>query len=524
MTKRQIDGFKKNPSKSIGCCTSCSKSIIMVTHGSPLANPEIYKKTKESLLKNHGVEHPAQSEVIKQKMRETSLKKYKVDNPFKSKVVQEKRKETNLKKYGVEHAIGSEVVRTKSQKTIREKYHVDNVFQSEEIKKRIKEKHLKDLGVDHPMKSKEVQARMRKTNVKNIGVEYPLQSPKVLQGMKRTNLSRYKVEYVVQCPELMEGSREKSRETTLRRHGVEYFCQHERCISASHKRISNLNKKFQKLLFSCGVESELEFVVENYGYDLRVGNFLIEINPSFTHNSTRGPEFGKKIKASKPFDYHLSKSEKAKENGFHCVHVFDWDDKMKVINLLKDKESVGARKCEVKEITKKEAKEFLDKYHIQGSTRSSLYAYGLFHEGELVQVMTFGKPRYNKKYEYELLRLCTKEGLSILGGASKLLSYFEKQVSPKSILSYCDLSKFSGEVYEKLGFTLSSQTPPAKHWYHIKTKSHITDNLLRQRGFDQLHKTSFGKGTSNEQLMLDHGYIEIYDCGQLVFTKILKSN
>ena len=50
-----------------------------------------------------------------------------------------------------------------------------------------------------------------------------------------------------------------------------------------------------------------------------------------------------------------------------------------------------------------------------------------------------------------------------------------------------------------------------------KTKRHITDNLLRQRGFDQLHNTNFGKGTSNEELMLEHEYVEIYDCGQLVF-------
>ena len=55
MTKRQINGFKKNPEKSIGCCASCSKSLIIITHGSPLANPEIYKKTKESLMKNYGV-------------------------------------------------------------------------------------------------------------------------------------------------------------------------------------------------------------------------------------------------------------------------------------------------------------------------------------------------------------------------------------------------------------------------------------------------------------------------------------
>ena len=40
--------------------------------------------------------------------------------------------------------------------------------------------------------------------------------------------------------------------------------------------------------------------------------------------------------------------------------------------------------------------------------------------------MTLGKPRYNKKYEWELLRLCTQGGLRVIGGASKLFKYFIK--------------------------------------------------------------------------------------------------
>ena len=222
-----------------------------------------------------------------------------------------------------------------------------------------------------------------------------------------------------------------------------------------------------------------------------------------------------------PSDYHLAKTLFAKEHGFHCIHVFDWDDKDKIVALLKEREVVYARKCEVQELQKKEADEFLNKYHLQGSTKQLQYAYGLFYNDELVEVMTFGEPRYNKNYEYELLRLCTRTGLKVIGGADKLLSCFEEQVKPMSIISYCDLSKFSGEVYEKLGFTLVNQTPPTKHWYNEKTKRHITDNLLRQRGFDQLHKANYGKGTDNEQLMLGAGYVEIYDCGQLVFVKKL---
>ena len=53
------------------------------------------------------------------------------------------------------------------------------------------------------------------------------------------------------------------------------------------------------------------------------------------------------------------------------------------------------------------------------------------------------------------------------------------------------------------------------HWYD--GHRHITDNLLRQRGFDNLFNTSYGKGTSNKDLMLSHGFVEVYDCGQATY-------
>ena len=50
-----------------------------------------------------------------------------------------------------------------------------------------------------------------------------------------------------------------------------------------------------------------------------------------------------------------------------------------------------------------------------------------------------------------------------------------------------------------------------------RTKVHITDNLLRQRSYDQLFKTNYDKGTSNKELMLKNGFVEIYDCGQSTY-------
>ena len=132
--------------------------------------------------------------------------------------------------------------------------------------------------------------------------------------------------------------------------------------------------------------------------------------------------------------------------------------------------------------------------------------------------MTFGKPRYNKKFDWELLRLCYHEDFEIIGGSQKMFNYFINVYNPNNIISYCDNSKFNGGVYNKLGFILNSKKiNPSKHWYNCKTKTHITDNLLRQRGFDQLFGENYGKNTSNDELMLSYNFVEIYDAGQKVY-------
>lgn len=130
--------------------------------------------------------------------------------------------------------------------------------------------------------------------------------------------------------------------------------------------------------------------------------------------------------------------------------------------------------------------------------------------------MTFGKPRFNKNYEYELIRYCTSE-IGVSGGGEKLFKYFVTNFNPASIVSYCDLSKFNGQIYNKLGFKKIYKAGPSLHWYNMKTKQHILDSLLRSQGFDRLFGTAYGKGSSNEALMLTYGFVEIYDCGQATY-------
>lgn len=312
--------------------------------------------------------------------------------------------------------------------------------------------------------------------------------------------------YGVSNPNKLDWVRKKIEETNLNNIGVPYHCMLPE--NRPHGSDSTVNIEFANLLTSRGIDYEREYIIENRIYDFKVGDILLEINPTATHNSTWGI-YGKGL----PVEYHFTKTNLAISHGFRCIHVWDWDDVDKVINLITPRKRVYARCCDVSLIDNNVSKEFVKNNHMQGAANSSI-SIALTYNNDIVSVMTFGKPRYNRKYEYELIRYCST--CNVVGGAQKLFSYFVKIYSPKSVISYCDLSKFTGLTYVKLGFEKQSESI-SKHWYNIKTKQHITDNLLRQQGFDRLFDTQYGKGTDNEFLMLENGFVEVYDAGQATY-------
>lgn len=302
--------------------------------------------------------------------------------------------------------------------------------------------------------------------------------------------------------------------TTLKNHGVPYYVLSE---EYRHPRvsnvISNINKRVGHMLEDEGLLVEYELVLGRKSYDIHIKdtNTLLEIDPTYTHNAI-GNHWDKK---GTDRNYHLEKTKLAVENGYRCIHVFDWDNLDSIIKLLMPKEVRYARRCIVEETDSYTANVFEMNNHLQGKCKGQQVCLGLYYDDALIQVMTFGKPRYNKNYQWELLRLCTDYRYKVVGGAEKLFKHFITEHSPESIISYCDLSKFSGEVYNRLGFTLHHTTEPNKIW--SKGNDKVTNNLLLLRGYDQLFGTDYGKGTSNEQLMIEHGWLPVYDCGQNVY-------
>ena len=284
-----------------------------------------------------------------------------------------------------------------------------------------------------------------------------------------------------------------------------------------NQKDSQPNLQFKKLLEDYKIDFEREYCLDKKFFDFKIGEILIEVNPTFTHNSTFTPfEYNRPLSKI----YHKTKTEIANNHNFKCIHIFDWDDKNKIINLLaNNQKTIYGRLCSIKEIDKETSDEFLIKYHLQGTAKSTIKL-GLFYKNELVSVMTFGKPRYNKNYEYELIRYCSNA--KVVGGAEKLFKYFIETYEPNSIISYCDLSKFSGNTYNKLNFKLLRKTAPSKHWYNVRTKEHYTDALLRQQGFSRLIHHCDAKDdnlviSNNRDLMIQAGFVEIYDCGQATY-------
>jgi hypothetical protein len=209
-----------------------------------------------------------------------------------------------------------------------------------------------------------------------------------------------------------------------------------------------------------------------------------------------------------------------KNNGYQLIHIFEyeWHEKYNIIKnklnfyLNNYRERIYARKCIIKEIDTTTKNEFLNKYHIQGEDKSKVKL-GLFYENELVAVMTFGKPRFNKNYEWELIRYATAK--HVIGGASKLLKYFERNYKPKSIITYADRRFSQGNMYYKLGFTLDHISQPNFIWID---KEHNIKSRLNCQKFKIM--TNENKNLTAEQIMVKAGYNKIYDCGNLVFVKM----
>jgi hypothetical protein len=279
-------------------------------------------------------------------------------------------------------------------------------------------------------------------------------------------------------------------------------------ISGKEKEVLDFVKSLTN-----NVEENTRKIIAPYELDIYIPeyNLAIEFNGNYWHS-----EAGGKDKA-----YHINKTNTCKDKGIQLLHIFEhqWLEKQEIFksviaNKLGFSDKIYARKCKVVEL--KDCKEFLEINHLQGNCPSSIKL-GLTYNSELVSVMTFGKPRFNKSYEYELIRFCNKLNTSVVGGASKLLKYFETKYKPRSIVSYANLQWSDGGLYNHLGFTQKEISTPNYWW--IKSAETLTRYQCQKHKLKDLLGDKFNPKLSEKDNMENNGYSRLFDCGNTVFTK-----
>ncbi len=217
---------------------------------------------------------------------------------------------------------------------------------------------------------------------------------------------------------------------------------------------------------------------------------------------------------NKPKDLDFQKQKSFHSNDIRLIIIYEdeWINKKDIVkdrikNILNvTPNRIFARKCEIKIVDSKIASNFCNQYHIMGAGRSNVRV-GLYYNNELVSLMTFSKNNISRKvYEWEINRFVSINDYTIVGGASKLFSYFIKHYNPSKVISYSDNRWSIGSLYQTLGFKKVSPGVP-NYWYFLPNKlTRIHRYTLRKNTNDDVNLT----GWENRQLQ---GYHRIWDCG-----------
>jgi hypothetical protein len=224
-----------------------------------------------------------------------------------------------------------------------------------------------------------------------------------------------------------------------------------------------------------------------------------------------------------PFEHrtrHIEKTRAAAQRGVKLIHVtdYEWKHKNSIIKSiirtnLGLNTKIHARDCAIKIVEKAQEREFLNTYHLQGYVASNT-AVGLYHNEQLIMLMSIGKTRFNKTADYELLRMCSRDSITVVGGVSKLIKFIKNIYQKSTIVSYCDLSKSDGRGYLQAGFTQIDSSGPGYCWTDGNT---VISRYRCQRKQLQKWLLSYDSSKSESQNMFDARYRRLWDCGNAVF-------
>lgn len=465
------------------------------------------------------------SSMIQEKIKNTCIERY-GGVGLASNKIKEKVKNTNIEKYGVENPFMVEAVKQKAhleeatlkyKQTMLERYGVENPAQLDKNKqKMIQATHTKEVNEKR-------KSSVKKSNLDKYGVEYVFQREDVIQSIKDSKFNRQK-QFCIEnnCTSLSElismygtGWCQSDLQVDtifdgntkyIKNYEVDKIKHYSETFICSHDEEYIFN--YIRSIYSGTIIQRTRKVISPYELDIYIPekNLAIEYNGVYWHS----------INAGMDKKYHLNKTLMCEEKGIRLIHIFqnEWKDHSDICKSIiasalgiYDKK-LYARNCNIKEVSLNDSIQFLEENHIQGSVKSE-YQLGLYNNNELVQLITIGKSRY-KKGEYELLRMCTKANTQVIGGFSKLM----KHQPYKEIYSYIDRSKFNGVGYYKSNYEFVSNTAISYYYWSALTGK-LNRLVCQKHKLVKLLGEKFDNSKTESQNMIDAGFYQIYDCGNI---------
>lgn len=295
------------------------------------------------------------------------------------------------------------------------------------------------------------------------------------------------------------------------------YCKKHNFKIKQRSRYSLVEKQISDFILGLGFDcvTNQRQILDGKEIDIFVpdANLAIEVNGLYWHS------FDKKNNDCENKNRHLDKTLLASSKGVDLIHITDWEwynkngiMKSLIRTKLKLNDRIYARNTVVGPVCSKTARDFLNQNHVQGECYSTHYI-GLYHRDQLAMLLSAGRSRFRSD-DIEIHRIATKQNLSVIGGASKLLKHLLAECKYKTVVAYCDRDKSNGNVYQTLGFVLTRQTGPGYFW------TDGTDIISRYRCQKSKLKKwlpLFDSSKSESDNMFAAGYRRYWTCGNLVF-------
>ena len=442
-------------------------------------NFNIQETRKKSNLIKYNCENTSSLESVKEKAYKTNLTKYGAKTFTKTEEGKKKIKKTKLKKYGSEtYANLKKVKQTKL-----ERYGDQNYNNREKAKQTF----LDHYGVDNYRKSEQAKKDKRKyiietNNYSSIFSDIFDDRDKAIDFLSDKKYTFSELAEIFNCPNYtvsMWAARLNISER-IKHCGGKSSYEEEIIEYLNELGINNIIHGSRKILNN---NLELDIYLPDY-------NIGIEFNGTYWHSD-----------AFLTKDYHQNKSKLAANLGIRLIHIYEYDwlnpQKQLIFKSIiksacnKIKNKIYARDCIVKKLKSSDLRSFCDNNHIQGY-RNAKISYGLFHEDNLIQMMSFS---HHKNYEWEIIRSCTLLDTQVVGGVNKLFKAFVRDEKPNKIFSYCDFNLFTGISYEKLEMQYVGLTAPNLH-YVLKDGKVINRMPHKYKSFkSEIAASIYGSGS-----------------------------